>query len=62
MLPKSQDGEFAIARTSAEVVVRIGLLLVLATILALIGFGYTLAFYGVGVKPFIRAFLDRIAQ
>lgn len=33
------------------------LLLVLATILALIGFGYTLAFYGVGVKPFIRAFL-----
>ena len=33
------------------------LLLVLATILALIGFGYTLAFYGVGIKPFIRAFL-----
>ena len=30
MLPRSQDGEFAIARTSAEVVVRIGLLLVLA--------------------------------
>ena len=31
MLPKvEQDGEFAIARTSAEVVVRVGLLLVLA--------------------------------
>ncbi|MCA9864353.1 MAG: hypothetical protein KC432_15075, partial [Thermomicrobiales bacterium] len=35
----------------------ISLLLVLASILAFIGFGYTLAFYGVGIKPFIRAFL-----
>lgn len=35
----------------------VSLLLVLASILALIGFGYTLAFFGVGVKPFIRAFL-----
>jgi hypothetical protein len=35
----------------------ISLLLVLASILAFIGFGYTLAFYGVGVKPLIRAFL-----
>jgi hypothetical protein len=35
----------------------ISLLVVLATILILIGLGYTLTFYGVGVKPFIRAFL-----
>ena len=35
----------------------VSLLAVLGVILALIGFGYTLAFYGVGVKPFIRAFL-----
>jgi hypothetical protein len=35
----------------------ISLLAVLGAILAMIGFGYTLAFYGMGVKPFIRAFL-----
>lgn len=35
----------------------ISLLVVLATILALIGLGYTLAYYGAGVKPIIRAFL-----
>jgi hypothetical protein len=35
----------------------ISLLVVLSTILFLIGFGYTLAFYGLGVQPFIRAFL-----
>jgi hypothetical protein len=35
----------------------ISLLVVLGAILVLIGFGYTLAFFGIGVKPFIRAFL-----
>ena len=35
----------------------ISLLVVLATILGLIGFGYTLAFYGAGIKPIVRAFL-----
>jgi hypothetical protein len=35
----------------------ISLLVVLSTILFLIGLGYTLAFYGLGVQPFIRAFL-----
>jgi hypothetical protein len=35
----------------------ISLIVVLATIMLLIGFGYTLAFFGVGVKPLIRAFL-----
>ncbi|MBA3450060.1 MAG: hypothetical protein H0T18_02470, partial [Chloroflexia bacterium] len=35
----------------------ISLLAVLATILTLIAFGYTLAYYGAGVKPIIRAFL-----
>ncbi len=35
----------------------ISLLAVLGTILALIGLGYTLTFYGIGIKPFIRAFL-----
>ncbi len=35
----------------------VSLLAVLGVILFLIGFGYTLAFYGAGVKPFIRAFL-----
>lgn len=35
----------------------LSLLFVLATILFLIGFGYTFVFYGIGVKPFIRAFL-----
>jgi hypothetical protein len=35
----------------------ISLLVVLSTILFLIGVGYTLTFYGAGVKPLIRAFL-----
>lgn len=35
----------------------ISLLAVLATLLVLIGLGYTLALYGLGVTPFIRAFL-----
>ena len=35
----------------------VSLLVVLAVVLALIGFGYTLALYGAGIKPFIRAFL-----
>jgi hypothetical protein len=35
----------------------ISLLAVLGVILFLIGMGYTVAFYGIGVKPFIRAFL-----
>ena len=35
----------------------ISLLVVLATILGLIGSGYTLAYYGAGIKPIIRAFL-----
>lgn len=35
----------------------ISLLVVLGFILFLIGTGYTLVFYGVGIKPFIRAFL-----
>jgi hypothetical protein len=35
----------------------VSLLVVLATIMLLIGLGYTLAFFGVGIKPFIRAFL-----
>ena len=35
----------------------VSLLAVLATILVLIGFGYTLALYGLGIRPFIRAFL-----
>lgn len=33
------------------------LLATLGVMLALIGLGYTLMFYGIGVKPFIRAFL-----
>ena len=35
----------------------VSLLVVLAVVLALIGFGYTLALYGAGIKPIIRAFL-----
>ena len=35
----------------------ISLLVVLATILFLIGTGYTFMFYGVGIRPLIRAFL-----
>jgi hypothetical protein len=35
----------------------ISLLVVLVTILGLIGFGYTMAYYGAGIKPIIRAFL-----
>ncbi len=35
----------------------ISLLVVLAVILGLIGFGYTLAYYGAGIKPIVRAFL-----
>src|SRR5215207_1233469 len=35
----------------------VSLLVVLAVVLALIGFGYTLALYGAGIKPLIRAFL-----
>src|SRR5215207_10032945 len=35
----------------------VSLLVVLAFVLALIGFGYTLALYGAGIKPLIRAFL-----
>jgi len=35
----------------------VSLLAVLAAVLALIGFGYTLALYGAGIKPLIRAFL-----
>lgn len=35
----------------------ISLLVVLAVNLILLGLGYTLAFYGAGMKPFIRAFL-----
>ena len=35
----------------------VSLLIVLAVVLALIGFGYTLALYGAGIKPLIRAFL-----
>ncbi len=35
----------------------VSLLVVLALVLALIGFGYTLALYGAGIKPLIRAFL-----
>ena len=33
------------------------LLAVLVVILLLMGFGYTLSFFGLGIKPFIRAFL-----
>ncbi|MCA9878472.1 MAG: hypothetical protein KC442_11840 [Thermomicrobiales bacterium] len=35
----------------------ISLLLVLASILLFIGFGFTLTFFGVGIRPFSRAFL-----
>ncbi len=35
----------------------VSLLIVLGVIMLLIAFGYTLAFYGVGIKPFIRSFL-----
>src|SRR5215218_6571938 len=35
----------------------VSLLVVLAVVLALIGLGYTLALYGAGIKPLIRAFL-----
>lgn len=35
----------------------ISLLAVLATILGLIGLGYTLTYYGAGIKPIVRAFL-----
>jgi hypothetical protein len=35
----------------------ISLLVVLAVVLGMIGSGYTLALYGAGIKPFIRAFL-----
>ncbi|MBW3633927.1 MAG: hypothetical protein KY456_12970 [Chloroflexi bacterium] len=35
----------------------VSLLTVLSVVLAMIGFGYTLALYGAGIKPFIRAFL-----
>ena len=35
----------------------VSLLVVLAVVLALIGFGYTLALYGAGIKPLIRAIL-----
>ena len=35
----------------------VSLLVVLATILGLIGLGYTLAYYGVGIKPMLRAVL-----
>jgi hypothetical protein len=35
----------------------VSLLAVLGVVLLLIGFGYTLAYYGVGIKPLIRAFL-----
>jgi hypothetical protein len=35
----------------------VSLLAVLSVVLAMIGFGYTLALYGAGIKPLIRAFL-----
>lgn len=35
----------------------VSLLVVLSVVLALIGFGYTLALFGAGIKPLIRAFL-----
>ena len=35
----------------------VSLLVVLAVVLAMIGSGYTLAFYGAGIKPMLRAFL-----
>jgi hypothetical protein len=35
----------------------VSLLLVLAVVLGMIGLGYTLAFYGAGIKPMLRAFL-----
>ena len=35
----------------------VSLLVVLSVVLAMIGFGYTLALYGAGIKPMLRAFL-----
>src|ERR671911_263844 len=35
----------------------VSLLVVLAVVLGMIGFGYTLALYGAGIKPMLRAFL-----
>ena len=35
----------------------VSLLVVLSVVLGMIGFGYTLALYGAGIKPMIRAFL-----
>jgi hypothetical protein len=35
----------------------VSLLVVLAVVLGMIGFGYTLALYGTGIKPMLRAFL-----
>jgi hypothetical protein len=35
----------------------VSLLVVLSVLLAMIGFGYTLALYGAGIKPMLRAFL-----
>ena len=35
----------------------VSLLVVLAVVLGMIGFGYTLALYGAGIKPLLRAFL-----
>src|SRR5918995_1717765 len=35
----------------------VSLVVVLAVVLAMIGFGYTLALYGAGIKPMLRAFL-----
>lgn len=57
------DGVVRLARTEARrhqilsLFAPVSLLAVLVTILVLLGFGYTLAFYGVGVKPFVRAVL-----
>jgi hypothetical protein len=50
---RSDDRRHAILSLYAP----ISLLVVLATILFLIGVGYTLAFFGLGVTPLIRAFL-----
>jgi hypothetical protein len=52
-LVRSDDRRHAILSLFAPV----SLLAVLATILILIGIGYTLVFYGLGVTPLIRAFL-----
>lgn len=52
-LARSENRRHAILSLYAP----ISLLVVLSTILALIGLGYTFVFFGLGIKPFIRATL-----